>query len=625
MKIRYLITGMAAGLLAMAGCAQPEELVRTGSDVNNLVLSATFPEDSGVPYPSVVDLDAGTITIQIPWFMSDTEEIQADLTEMKLSATLPLGAKFEPGLAGIHDMEAGIERTLVYEDGARRAITIKAAYIKSNLRQVTKISFADAPNVVVSSKEPETVGGDGIITILLTGNDAFMQSATIAVSPWASFTTTAPDNGDGTYDLSGDSPSITVTAQDGTKQKYVVTTGTPSFVPYGQIGYKSLLFGFQLTVAEPHGFVAGENRSLAVVGDYLIAGSKSLKFPVLNRFTGELVSNELVNTTGLMSGFVHAITNDDADHLVAITYAANNKTDGGANQIFEVYVWKNGITSAPTRVFTGNITGESFAAWRVMNNALSNTAAWEIGRTVSVRGDITSGSAMLMTFANAMGGSALITRMQFTDGVPANPTGSIKGLWSWSVRSKPIPLATTGIECPFINAPGNFHRETTYYPGDAGALINILPGNWWPTANIGLGYIEFNGTKLVGVQNVNGTDNPLVTNNVRLYVADVTGYTTGVMTSGKIMDSRLDNYDPNVGPTGPGLNNATLTGMTSNYAAGGTILGPNQENALMNASVKVGATGDVCFGKSADGNAVQVYMLTTDNGVIAYELTRYDI
>lgn len=37
------------------------------------------------------------------------------------------------------------------------------------------------------------------------------------------------------------------------------------------------------------------------------------------------------------------------------------------------------------------------------------------------------------------------------------------------------------------------------------------------------------------------------------------------------------------------------------------------------------ARGDVAFGASEDGNAVQAYMLTTDNGILAYEITRYDI
>lgn len=34
---------------------------------------------------------------------------------------------------------------------------------------------------------------------------------------------------------------------------------------------------------------------------------------------------------------------------------------------------------------------------------------------------------------------------------------------------------------------------------------------------------------------------------------------------------------------------------------------------------------DVIFGRSSDGNAVQVYMLVGDQGLIAYEMTRFDI
>ena len=58
------------------------------------------------------------------------------------------------------------------------------------------------------------------------------------------------------------------------------------------------------------------------------------------------------------------------------------------------------------------------------------------------------------------------------------------------------------------------------------------------------------------------------------------------------------------------------TGMTSSYpfVSGDVVLGANGNG-----------TGDVAFGASEDGNAVQAYMLTTDNGILAYEITRYDI
>ena len=56
--------------------------------------------------------------------------------------------------------------------------------------------------------------------------------------------------------------------------------------------------------------------------------------------------------------------------------------------------------------------------------------------------------------------------------------------------------------------------------------------------------------------------------------------------------------------------------MTSSYpfVSGNVVLGQNGNG-----------TGDVAFGASEDGNAVQAYMLTTDNGIMGYEITRYDI
>lgn len=61
------------------------------------------------------------------------------------------------------------------------------------------------------------------------------------------------------------------------------------------------------------------------------------------------------------------------------------------------------------------------------------------------------------------------------------------------------------------------------------------------------------------------------------------------------------------------------TGMTSAYSFSEKIvLGDNflWNNRMM---------GDVIFGRSADGNAVQVYLLTPDQGLFSYEITRFDI
>lgn len=605
MKIRYLITGILAMSLAFTGCEDPDDLIFEGENVQTLTVKGWFASDEDMlEYDSSIDEAAGVITVQVPYYISDTEPVQGDLTQMKIRAAMPAGGMFEPGLSGIHDLAAGIQRTLVRVDGTRTAYTIKAAYVKSNKAILSKVSLVEAPNAVIAIKEPETEGGDGKIIIYKTSSsiDGALRSATLNVSPWATVETTA-SNSDGTIDLSG-SPDIYVIAQDGTKKKYVTTFELPSFVESGRAGYISLLFSFQTTQADPHGFVATQNRTMAVVGDRLVISSTNLEFVVLNRYTGQLL-NEKVNTTGLLSGFIHAITNDDAGHMVAISMAAvNNKWV--SNRQFEIYVWKNGIANAPEKVFSEDLVdSDKFAQFRSTNASVATTGTWDIGRMVSVKGDVT-GEAMLMTLANSVMNRLL--RVKFENGQVVSVLGSARGLNSWGNQSKPIPL-TLEDECDYLLQTSNQLRMF-YSPKVGSQVIITQKGNWWATGLISMAYTEFNGMKLLAVSNSNGAP----VQYVRLCVGDISSFSADSFKSSQIMDSRLDNYDPAFGPVGPGGNNSSLSGMTSFYVSGGSTVGTNANG-----------TGDVAFGKSADGNAVQVYMLTTDHGMIAYEITRYNM
>ena len=121
-----------------------------------------------------------------------------------------------------------------------------------------------------------------------------------------------------------------------------------------------------------------------------------------------------------------------------------------------------------------------------------------------------------------------------------------------------------------------------------------------------MAYVEFNGTKLLGIQNGNVAGTADAYN--RLVVTNIANLAANSLTTGQVFDSRLTTKIPGAGPS--------VTGMTSAYSftSGGTVLGANGNH-----------TGDVCFGKSDDGNAVQVYMLTTDHGIIAYEITRFKL
>ena len=606
MKMKYLFHGLLASILLITACQEPDDLVRSDSEnINILSVKGSLISDADKQYDAIVDEANGTITVQVPYYISDTEKIQGDLTQMKVTANMPTGARFEPEISGIHDLVAGFQSTLIKEDGTKTLYTFKAIYAKSKSALITKIVLPDIPNPLITIKSPENEGENGIIVIYKTSSsiDAAIRSAQLFTSPWATIESTAMDS-EGYIDLS-QMADIYVIAQDGvTKQKYTVEIQTPSFVAPGRIGYKSLLFGFQTTPADPRGFVPTNNRSLAIVNNYLIVSSTTLDFVVLNRYSGEHLKDIQVNTTGLPTGLIHAITQDDANHMVAITFCAANNP-WSKNQLFEIYVWKNGITNPPTKIMSEDIlTSDVFAQFRSTNASVATTGTWDMGRTVSIKGDITNGTAILMSLANSVMNRVL--RVKTEDGKVISVHGSAKGLYSWYLQSKPIPM-TTEDECDYIMSSNNARKNVIYTPKEGSQIIFDPNGNWWGGSLIGTAYTEFNGVKLVAVQNSNTTSKPQY---CRLCIGNITSMTTTAMADAQIMDSRLDNYDPAFGPTGPNGNNSSLTGMTSFYNA----IGENPNS-----------TGDIAIGHSADGNSIQVYMLTTDHGIIAYELTKYNL
>ena len=105
MKIKYLFTGVLISMLAFMSCEDPDDLARTGSEnVTGLTITGCLASDESTTYSAIVDEASNTITIQVPYYISDTEKIQGDLTQMKVSASLPVGAKFSPSISGIRDL-----------------------------------------------------------------------------------------------------------------------------------------------------------------------------------------------------------------------------------------------------------------------------------------------------------------------------------------------------------------------------------------------------------------------------------------------------------------------------------------------------------------------------------------
>ena len=218
MKIKYLFTGVLISMLAFMSCEDPDDLARTGSEnVTGLTITGCLASDESTTYSAIVDEASNTITIQVPYYISDTEKIQGDLTQMKVSASLPVGAKFSPSISGIRDLVSGFQSTLVKEDGSKITYTFKAAYVKSKLASISKVELTDYSRATIRIVEPESTGGTGKIIIYKTSSaiDAALKSAALTVSPWATIESSSLDPATGIIDLSNQ-PTITVIAQNGT-------------------------------------------------------------------------------------------------------------------------------------------------------------------------------------------------------------------------------------------------------------------------------------------------------------------------------------------------------------------------------------------------------------------------
>ena len=605
---RYILTGLAfLSALFIGSCAKEEHPeIGLGQELSDLTVKGVIASAPTAEYPSVIENNV--VTVQVPYYLSETEMIQGDLTKMKIMATMPIGAKFEPGISGIHNLVEGFNSTLILANGKREELTFKATYKKSDKSFITKLSLPKAPSAFITYVAPDGANA-GEVNILRTSSALIeaSRSGTLEVSPWATWECSAK-NEDGSIDLS-QQPEIKITAQDGSVSVYKVSFVNPAFVGEGKVGYISEMFHLTPSLKETLGFAKDQNRTIAVIGNYLIISDLKRNFLVFNRFTGKKLDDVKVNFgTYTEGGDIHAIGSDDNGHLVALSLAAF-KNKWVPNTIFEVYVWKDGIDNPPVQLFAGDVaTDPRLDAYRKSNAAESSSKAWDVGRKIGICGDVTSGDAIITTLSPQL---ARIMRIVVKDGAVQSINGSAWGLGVWEQQTTVIPLDTRP-NCTFVHN-GATNKIVSYAsPADNIHPIVMQPrSSWWPAMLNGMGYVEFNGMKIIGLVNSYSAG---VEYYSRLVVEDITNPAPDTFNSNQIMDSRADNYDYTNGkPTGKGKPNPTVSGYTSYYNDNGSI-GPNGNR-----------TGDVAFGKDTDGNAIQVYMLSTNHGVLAYEITRYDL
>ncbi len=391
------------------------------------------------------------------------------------------------------------------------------------------------------------------------------------------------------------------------------------------------LFGFQPTVENPRGFTNGANRTMAIVGDYLILSNSSdfTNMPVYHRMTGDYLPDVKINTTGIDAGrSIMAITNDDAGHLFAVAFT-NTADEPTTNDSVRGWIWLNGIDQAPKSFMWADLKGAKYA-----NNPYGVNGATKIDiyRTVRVRGDL-AGDAIIATCSKG------VPRPVFEFVVGGKLVGN--AYVEWPSGGHPVSMwnstavvpftgiategatpeervANTKAQLEYVWSSGNYRKALVYSKAKTGVWFNLPTSHWWGTSKDdygqvtwGVDVIEANGTRLMAVQNGNTAGGGQFY--VRLYVSKLglETPTADTFKNGFMFDSREGDATGDESKGGPIGSGFAITGLTSPHAfvTGTTVLGTNGNE-----------TGDVKFALGPDGKSVQVYMLTTNQGLLGYHI-----
>ena len=605
-------------LLCLAGCQKPEyNLVTDGEDSQNvmtLTVKGLVGTDRMTEYPATVDEQNGVITLSLPYYLSNTEPIMPDITKIRLTASLPLGATFNPPLSGYKDLTDGFKSILTYADGTRKEYTFVVDLVKSDAAVLLDVVLED-PDIIYSIVHPSE-GKQGTLTLPLDDDTRpYLEKARPKVSAWATFESDAYDPATGLVDLTVGGALRVVSQSGKVTSVYQIVHEVPEHLE----GLRKVkpLFAFQPTQADAHGMVLDANRSMAVVGDHLILSNAFdyTKMAVYNRFTGEYLGDDLVNTSTLATEELTdnmqfwAIASDDAGHLVAATYVdTRSDTENGTVRIFG---WPDGIDAPP-------VSKEWAGFWH-----WGTGAAWAFSN-LKVAGDVT-GNAVIGTSASS--GRAVFATIRDGANVATRFSTQIhEGSSWWSSNVIPTSGEATGVDdVQFISVSGNFRQYISYAPGAIFALKDVNTAGYWYMGGgqyqrnaIGGDWIQAEDHCLLGVMNgwYAGSADPYTNNQFyyQLVVSDITAVPgENSFTDGLIFASRSSENDNIREGMGYGVQ-----GMLSPFAFenGQTVLGPNSFAPNKN------QFGDVVMAKSSE-KRIQVYAMAMNLGVIAYEISYY--
>lgn len=601
MSTKYLLPILACLTFLLSGCMEPVKPGYTeDANLHELKVQGNFLS-SKTKYEATIDDSKGLITIEVPYYLSDTEPIQGDLTQMQITAALPVGAKFTPKLEGVHDLTKGFKSTIYYGDGTTKDYTIRAEYVKSSQADIVDLKLAnDKDSKFVYMVQPRSEDGSRAIKVVQFGylHLQKLKNAVLDITPSPWSTLSFADEGK-EVDLTDEGTEFSIIAQNGEKTTYHFEIIDPNYAPAGSPGMITPLFGVKVIKGDGYGWVDAQNRSMAVIGDELIIANLKGSLLRHNRFTGK-PTGKTVNRDAIQQD-IHGIAHDEAGHLVATTISSiENKWV--PNHTLEIWVWKDGIEGAPTKIFSQDLQHDPMFEGVNRNG---NT-----GRTLGIAGDVLSGKARIGFVFNGLNQFFVLS---LQDGKVVRHSGLIS-------PSTPIALTNaskcvpTGVEDTDPVVIGMLNDRSMVKVQMDGKSQKFGPGDHWfaPNGNTkGFAYAKFNGMELVALGNgENASWSAAIDWRNRLIVSDIRSERPGALVTGEILDSFNLKYDPNSDKD---------TG--DNDADYGRLYGWLNERVGTNGN----KVGDACFYVTPDGTTAYVYLMVTDMGFMGWEITKFTL
>lgn len=309
-------------------------------------------------------------------------------------------------------------------------------------------------------------------------------------------------------------------------------------------------------------FSNNNNTGMAVSGDYLILTERSnpSNLRAYNRFTGAFVKN-LVNP--IVGSMIFQVANDNEGHIMTTTYTAVNGT-------FQVYRYQNADDTNPVRILS-----------YVHNNVGSLTGDRALGRKVRVIGDLNATAVIVAPIASTNS----FYRWKVLNGVVVSTTPELVQMnsvpTSLGLQNMIQPLSVSSPSAYFASFQGGLR-----YMSETNNVLNTFDVE-------GAGYI--------------GSINYFEFNNAKFLAATHLSLVGTTYDSGKLVVYDVTN------PL-----NYVLTSTSSNFKD----LRIYSSEAFVSAT-NGNATSDIVFGKSNDGETMQVYLLLTNGGILAHEFTKY--